>query len=922
MVEIGNISEHETRKKYIDSMLIRNGWKKGINWLDEYQVSGMPTSSGTGYIDYLLLGDDGIPLAIIEAKKTTVDLSTGRYQAKLYADCIEKEFHIRPVIFLCNGYETRIINGKYPERRVSEVYSQRDLSKMKNIQSIREPLIDLQIDDNISNRCYQKEAIQSVCDTFSKNKRKALLVMATGSGKTRTVISIVDVLIHKGWIKNILFLADRTSLVRQAKRNFVNLLPNQSCSNLCDSKPDYNARIIFSTYQTMINCVDTIKSQEGDRLYSCGHFDLIICDEVHRSIYNKYHDILEYFDSLLIGLTATPKDDVDKNTYDIFKLETGVPTYSYELSQAVKYGYLVDFISIESETKFLTQGIHYDELPENEKEQYENLFTDENGNLPKEIDSQALNDWLFNRDTIKKVLKIVMDKGIKIHYGNDIGKTIIFAKNQDHAEKILEVWKEEYPNYNDDYCQVITYNINFADKLIEQFEKDDKYPQIAISVDMLDTGIDIPSCLNLVFFKKVMSKAKFWQMIGRGTRLCPNLIDGKDKENFRIFDFCDNFEFFRMNPQGQSVGNQMSLTQRLFQLKVDIIYKLQEFQYQTMELKELRSKLVNEVVQDISILNKKNFAVNQHLQTVERFNSVDKFKALKYEDTLEISQELSALILCSDDEIHAQRFDALMYAIELANLMGKNYKKGKLDLVKKAKALSKVSNIIEINSQKDIINTLINTPEYLNKASISDFEHIRTQLRNLIKYIPQDSSTNYESNFTDDILKIEEHQSELDTNDFISYKQKVNTYIHKNEDNPVIQKLRTNQSLNQEDISQLETILWSEIGTKEEYQKEYGNKSLGVLIREIIGLDMNTAKEQFSKFLNNSNLDYKQMYFINQVVEYIVHNGVMMDFSVMQETPFIDVGNISDIFADLSLWLEIKNTIKQINQNAITILIN
>ena len=524
-----DLSEYKTRKLYIDSMLIDAGWTEGKDWINEVELSGMPNKSEVGFADYVLYDDMHRPLAVIEAKRTCVDVSKGRQQAKLYADLLEEKYKRRPVIFLTNGFETHIIDGKYPERKCAVIYSKRDLEKWFNLLAMRTSLKHVTVDKNIAGRYYQEAAVKSVCNSLDeKNRRKALLVMATGSGKTRTVIALCKCLLKAGWVKNILFLADRNSLVTQAKRSFANMLPDLSCTNLVEEKDNYNAHCVFSTYQTMMNCIDTVNDGEG-KLFTCGHFDLVICDEAHRSIYNKYRDIFSYFDAPLVGLTATPKDEIDKNTYEIFELENGVPTYGYDLAQAVKDGYLVDYVSVESKLKFIEQGIIYDELSEEDKEAYEETFEDEHGDLPKTINSSALNTWVFNEDTIRQVLNILMTNGIKIDYGQKIGKTIIFAKNHDHAEKILEIFNKEYSNLTN-YAKVIDNYMTYAQSAIDEFSDQKKMPQIAISVDMLDTGIDVPEVLNLVFFKKVMSKAKFWQMIGRGTRLCPGLLDGEDKQ--------------------------------------------------------------------------------------------------------------------------------------------------------------------------------------------------------------------------------------------------------------------------------------------------------------------------------------------------------------------------------------------------------
>ena len=908
-----DISEYKTRKLYIDAMLEDAGWIEGKNWINEYEIPGMPNKSEVGYADYVLMGDDGRTLAVIEAKRTCVDVAKGRQQAKLYADLIEQKQGRRPVVFLTNGFDTRIVDNQYPERKVAAFYSKRDLEKLFNLQSMRSSLKYIVVDKNIAGRYYQEAAIKAVCDSFGqKNRRKALLVMATGSGKTRTVIALVKVLLEQGWIRNILFLADRNSLVTQAKRSFVNLLPDLSVTNLCEEKDNYTAHGVFSTYQTMMNCIDSVRDEEG-KLFSCGHFDLVICDEAHRSIYNKYKDIFNYFDAPLVGLTATPKDEIDKNTYSIFELENGVPTYGYELAQAVKDGYLVDFMSVETTLKFIQQGIVYDDLSDEDKEIYEDTFEDENGELPESIASSALNEWIFNEDTIREVLHILMTHGLKIDYGNKIGKTIIFAKNHTHAEKILEVFGKEYPHLNG-YARVIDNYMNYAQSAIDEFSDPNKMPQIAISVDMLDTGIDVPEVLNLVFFKKVMSKAKFWQMIGRGTRLCPGLIDGVDKDKFYIFDFCGNFEFFRMN-KGKPTANMIALQGAIFGLQFEITYKLQDLQYQTERLIAYRKALVEHMTGKVQELKRENFAVRQHLRYVDQYAVADNYQALTYEDTLVVREELAPLIEPENDDAKALRFDALMYGIELAYLAGKKYSRARHDLLKKVSAVAGVANIPEIMMQAELIDKILHT-DYLDNAGIDEFEYIRESLRDLMKYIPTGKII-YDTDFDDEILSIDWNESELDSDDLKNYKAKAEYYVRQHQDNVVIAKLKGNVPLTGADVKVLEEILWSEIGTRQEYQAEYGEKPLGEFVREIVGLDMKAAKTAFADYLDETHLDSRQIYFVNQIVEYIVHNGMMKDLSVLQEAPFTDQGSIVEVFTDLSVWMGIRRVIEQVNANAL-----
>ena len=907
------ISEYETRKFYIDAMLEDAGWVEGQDWLNEVELAGMPNKAGVGYADYVLYDDAHQPLAVIEAKRTCVDVSTGRHQAELYADLLEKKHGRRPVIFLTNGFDTRILDGQYPERKCAAIHSKRDLTKLFNLRSMRTSLKNVMVKKHIAGRYYQEGAVKAVCAALRSNRRKALLVMATGSGKTRTVIALCDVLLQQGWVKNILFLADRNSLVTQAKRSFKNLLPDLSVTNLCEEKDNYTAHCVFSTYQTMMNCIDSVKDEQG-KLFTCGHFDLVICDEAHRSIYNKYRDIFTYFDAPLVGLTATPKDEIDKNTYEIFELENGVPTYGYELAQAVTDGFLVDFMSIETKLKFLEEGISYEELSPEEQEEYENTFTDEHGDLPDKIASTALNEWVFNEDTIRQVLHILMTEGLKIDFGQKLGKTIIFAKNHAHAEKILEVFNREYPHLPG-FATVIDNRINYAQDLIDQFSDPAKLPQIAISVDMLDTGIDVPECLNLVFFKKVMSKAKFWQMIGRGTRLCPGLRDGEDKDQFYIFDFCGNFEFFRMNKEGRANANQLPVQGAIFSLKAQIAFKLQDLEYQTPELTEFRKTLVDDMVAKVQELNRENFAVRQHLKFVELFSDPSNYAALTYENTLQMQEELAPLITPDEDDAKAVRFDALMYGIELAYLIGKKYARARTDLLNKVRGVASVGNIPAIQEQKPLIDKILHTT-YLDDAGINEFEHIRQKLRDLIKYIPV-GGAKYSTNFADELLTIDWKESDLENDDLKNYKLKAEFYVRKNQDSAVIAKLRGNEPLSAEDVRELERILWSEAGTKQDYESEFGSKPLGEFVREIVGLDMRAAKEAFSEYLSDTSLDDRQIYFVNQIIEYIVQNGMLKDMAVLQEPPFTDQGSIVEIFTDLTVWLGIKRIIDQINANAV-----
>jgi type I restriction enzyme R subunit len=569
-------SEAETRDEFIDLLLAEAGWglgqAPGEPQAREYEVQGMPSNSGVGYVDYVLWGKDGKPLGLVEAKRTRKSPHIGQQQAKLYADCLEQKFGQRPVIFYTNGYEHWMWDDlQYPPREVSGFYTHDELEMLIQRRETRKALAAQEVNSVIVERYYQTRAIRKIAERFeTDHQRKALVVMATGAGKTRAVIALCDLLMKAGWVKRVLFLADRVALVNQAANAFKAFLPSSSPVNLVTEKSE-SGRVYVSTYPTMMRLIDE-KREDGTRRFGTGHFDLVIVDEAHRSIYQKYGAIFHYFDSFLVGLTATPKDEVDRNTYRLFALEDGVPTDEYSLEDAIKDKFLVPPRAVSVPLRFQREGIRYADLSDEEKDQWDALEWTEDGEVPDQIDAAAVNSWLFNKDTVDKVLKHLMERGQKAENGDRLGKTIIFAKNHDHAEFIVKRFDENYPQYAGRFARLIDFSVTYAQSLIDSFSIPDKAPHIAVSVDMLDTGIDIPEVVNLVFFKLVRSKTKFWQMVGRGTRLRPELFGpGKDKKFFYIFDFCQNLEYFSQNPETTEGSSAESLSTKLFVNRLELV---------------------------------------------------------------------------------------------------------------------------------------------------------------------------------------------------------------------------------------------------------------------------------------------------------------------------------------------------------------
>ncbi|MCD3351836.1 DEAD/DEAH box helicase family protein [Clostridium botulinum] len=896
---IDELNEFNTRKIYIDVELKLAGWDFKRDIGEEIELFGMPNSAEKGYADYVLYGDNGKPLAVVEAKRTSKDPKVGREQAKLYADCIEKQYDVRPIIFFTNGFETYILddyNG-YPERRIYGFFKKEELQLMIDRRTQRKSLKNINIKDQISNRYYQKEAIIACAEELEKRKRKLLLVMATGTGKTRTAISLVDVLTKHNWVKNILFLADRTALVKQAKKNFSKLLPHLSLCNLLDKKDSPESRMIFSTYPTMINAIDDTKSKDGQRLFTCGHFDLIIVDESHRSIYKKYKAIFDYFDASLIGLTATPKDEVDKNTYSIFDMENGVPTYAYEFDKAVSDEFLVDYETIEVKSKIMEDGIKYDELSDEDKEEYEERFH-EDESIGEEIQSSAINRWLFNANTIDLVLNKLMEKGLRVEGNEKLGKTIIFAKSHKHAEAIKERFDILYPHLGSSYAKVIDNQVNYVDSVIDDFSDKNKFPEIAISVDMLDTGIDIPEILNLVFFKKVRSKTKFWQMIGRGTRLCEDLLGiGQDKEKFLIFDFCNNFEFFRMNSKGFEGKVGQTLSERIFNLKLDLVKELQDLRYSDEEYVDHRNELLDGLINDVNSLNEENFMVKMNLKHVQKYKNKNEWQSLGAVNTQDIKEYVSPLITTLRDDEFAKRFDILMYTIELASLQDNNVTRPIKKVIETAENLSKLGTIPEIKENKYIIDK-VRTTEFWEEIDLFELDEVRKALRELLKYLERTTQKTYYTHFEDMIISEESNEAMYNTNDLRNYRKKVEYYLKEHENDLAIHKLKNNKRLTRQDLETLEYIMWQDLGTKDDYEKEFGDMPVNKLVRKMVGLDRNAANELFSEFLSNQSLDIKQINFVKLIIDYVVKNGFIEDNRVLIEEPFRTVGNISILFKD------------------------
>ena len=850
-------SEAETRDYFIDLLLKEAGWALDQTRDREFEVSGMPNEKGRGFVDYVLWGDDGKPLAVVEAKRTKKSAAIGQQQAKLYADCLEKQFGQRPVIFYSNGYDHWLWDdAAYPPRAVQGFLKKAELELMIQRRTSRKPLAGAPINTNIVERFYQTRAIRRIGEAFEKDRdRKALVVMATGAGKTRTIIGLSDLLMRCNWVKRVLFLADRVALVNQAVGAFTAHLPDAAPVNLVSEK-EAEGRVFVSTYPTMMGLID--ESKDGQRRFGVGHFDLIVIDEAHRSVYQKYRAIFSYFDALLVGLTATPKDEIDVNTYGLFDLERGVPTDAYGLDDAVKDGFLVPAKAVSVPLKFPREGISYAELTEEEKEQWDALEWDEEG-APDRVEAAAVNKWLFNKDTVDKVLEHLMTRGQTVAGGDRLGKTIIFAKNQAHAEFIAERFDVNYPRERGVFARVVHCDLPYAQSLIDDFSNPAKAPHIAISVDMLDTGIDIPEVVNLVFIKLVRSKTKFWQMVGRGTRLRKDLFGpGKDKAFFYILDYCQNLEFFSQDPETTDGALGESLGKRLFKTRLQLIGELDRpseevpaagdraaepvAPYGVPASAALRGEVAGLLQIEVAAMNLDNFVVRPKRRWVEKYAKADAWTALSEESLTELAQEVAGLPSEQEPEDEeAKRFDLLILKLQLAVLRAEPAFERLREQVKAIAGLLEEKATIPMVQQQIALILDIQSDEWWQDVTTPMLETVRKRLRALVKLIDKQRRKPIYTDFEDEMGQ----EGSVDLpgfeapDSFERFRAKARAFLREHENHVAIRKLRTNRALTQSDLDELERMLTtSGIGGAGDVQKaKQESHGLGLFVRSLVGLD-------------------------------------------------------------------------------------
>ena len=915
-------SEAITRKYLIDYMLAEAGWEvlaergavQAGKACIEVEVGHMPTASGKGRADYVLYGRDGRPLAVIEAKATSHDVGEGRQQALLYAAALEQRYGVKPVVYYSNGFHTMVIDRLgYTDRQVYSFHSADDLDRLVQKQG-RAQMHDLRINPAITDRDYQRTAVKSIVEWFNAKHRRGLLVLATGTGKTRVSISLCDVMMRNNWVKTVLFLADRTALVGQAHRNYEALLPGVSMTVLSeDSEPNLQARIMFSTYQTMINYINS-----DEKSFSVGRFDLIVIDEAHRSVFGRYGAIFNYFDSLLIGLTATPRDEISRSTYDLLGLDNGVPNYSYDLAEAVRDEYLVPYETLQYHSKIMETGIKWDDLSQAERDQLDEVWTYEkvlagksdDEDYHRDIAAHEVFDYLYNTDTVDKVLQELMTHGLKVNNGEDIGKTIIFAINHRHAELIVKRFGALYPEKGPQYCQLIDNKVKYADDLILNFAQSNKMPQVAVSVDMLDTGIDVPSILNLVFFKRVRSKIKFMQMIGRGTRLCKGLFNKKNTENdtdksndktkFYIFDWCNNFEYFAVNARGAEPVEIKSLTERIFSLRLDVAWVLQDAEHQEREAdKRLHDELKTLLCSQVASLSRARIDVREKLDCIEPYRDLQAWECLSAVDVARL-KGIAYLLPRSVEDVAAKKFDVIMLTLQLSKLNGAaDAGRPQASVIALAKRLEKKTVIPLVKTRLDTLRE-VQTADFWQNCTVFRLERVRNELRDLMHLLEEDRKGRKFVIDIDDITTGTPGASDPPVVPRATYQERLIDYLASHTGNATLKKIQHLEQLTGDDIAELQRILWEELGTREEYNAiaghmRYGN-NVAAFLRSVLGIDHRRAMEKYGEFIRGAELNSQQERCLKEILDYVSVNGDIST-SVFVEPPFAGV-RWSAVFGD------------------------
>lgn len=889
-----DFDEAETRKRLIDLQLEEAGWdltnsqQVGLEVLVKHQ----PTTTGDGFADYVLWGDDGLPMAVVEAKKYSVDPINGRKQAELYADGLEEMHGKRPMIYCTNGAKILFWNDAdgQPPRTVRGFHSKESLEYLHFQRREKKHLGTIELDTTIAGRIYQMSAIKQILERLEQKHRNALLVMATGTGKTRTAISLTKALVDARWVKRVLFLCDRRELRKQAKNAFAEHLGNDLPGVVVkkNTSEDRDKRLYFATYPAMMEYYTS---------YDVGFFDLIIADESHRSVYNVYKSLFDYFDAIQVGLTATPVQFIHRNTYSLFGCENGDPTAHFSYQDAIDSSppYLVPFRVVSHTTEFLRRGIKYSQMTEEQRRQLE-----DGEEVPElvEFEAREVDKRVFNKDTNRKILKNLMEHGIREGTNSHVGKTIIFARNHDHAVLLEELFNEGWPQYGGKFCQVIDYQNSRAEQLIEDFKglgTNDELT-IAISVDMLDTGIDVPEIVNLVFAKPVRSHTKFWQMIGRGTRLCEDLFGpGEDKKEFLIFDHWRNFEYFDHHYEEVEPPRRTSLMEKLFGARIELM-KQTRGQYE-----EAFERVVGLIVGDLRSLPTESVEVRPHALTLEKFlTNEERFAELDAVMHRVLEEELAALMQWRplEGQSDAYQFDLLVTRLQ-SEILNRSSKVQDLRTIF-TEALSELPrNLTQVKAKLELIDRLLDREFWAGEETaqmVLDLEEARLELRGLMKYRPKPDR----SRVAPVIIDVEE-DSEAEVREDIAVPIKgLELTAYRNRvlgvltrlftESTALQKIRRGEPISEEELGELQAMVLEQDETLDlnalrGFYPEFSD-NLAQILQNIVGLEADAVDAIFTEFVqSHPGLQARQIKFLEMLKNHIGRYGAI-ELEQLYEAPF------------------------------------
>lgn len=891
-------SEAETRRYLIDVMLATAGWQVAPDLGNtaqvrkEVAVGHQPTESGTGYIDYVLYDEtNGRPLAVVEAKKTARTAEEGRTQAQLYADGLMRDLHLapheRPVLFYTNGHDLWLWNDaeQEPPRRVYGFPSPDSLAYLHHQRTQRKPLAEVAPSTAIIDRSYQIEAVRRVVERFAEKKRKALIVQATGTGKTRVAIALCEALFRAGWAKRVLFLCDRLELRKQAHKAFKEFLPADPRTYITP-QTDTNARIFLGTYPAMMKCFEN---------FDTGFFDLIIADESHRSLYRRYKVIFDYFDAYQVGLTATPINEQTinaffRNTFRMFGCDDLNPTFNFDYAEAVRRKYLTPFVVDTHTTQFLRNGIKASELSADQRQRLE-----EDGEDPSLFQYEAgqIDRVVFNKDTNRHILRNLMERGIRVADGTRLGKTIIFARSHDHAVLLQHLFDEMYPQFGGEFCRVIDTYDSRADELIDEFKGEGRPSNltIAISVDMLDTGIDVPEIVNLVFAKPVFSYVKFWQMIGRGTRLCPNLFGpGQDKTQFQIFDHWGNFERWEQGFQPAEPTRSKSLVETVFLARLELAETALETQQ--AEAFDLAVGLIG---QDLASLPEKSLPIREKWKPLTEVRRPETLRRFDAATRATLHHEIAPLMEWVNiaGHVEAWRFDRLIARLQGELLRGSSrfddLRNELLDLVGELRI-----NLTQVRAKLAVIER-VKGNAFWQAVTVADLEQIRQELRGIIQYRDSTGAGPARPKTVD----IREDESQIQTArrpvriaglEMVAYRQRVQQALQAIIDqNETLQKIRQGQAVAPAELEALCSLVLThdpqlDLHDLVEYHRVAPD--LYRAIRGIIGLEGDLVERRFSEFVRaHPNLASHQIQFLDLLQAHIARYG-SIELETLYEAPF------------------------------------